>query len=328
MDVVANMRKTIIDCGGQVRFESKVTDIKMENNRITGVVVNENEVLETDIVVLAIGHSARDTFEMLLAHHIPMEAKAFAIGLRVEHKQSMINASQYGIENPEHLPPAPYKVTAKAQNGRGVYSFCMCPGGYVVNASSEAGRLAVNGMSYSKRDSENANSAIIVTVTPEDYCGIHYEDVSKYPPLSGIAFQRKLEEKAYLLADGKIPVQTYGDFKNHTTGSVSDIIPHVKGAFSYADVRSIMPVELNEAFIDGMEQFGKIIEGFASDNTLLEGIESRTSSPVRIHRDETFQSSVRGLYPCGEGAGYAGGITSAAMDGMKIAEEIAKKYMP
>lgn len=328
MHVVEHMRNTIIDCGGQVRFDSKVTDIKIENHCIKGVVINHNELLETDIVVLAIGHSARDTFEMLLAHQIPMEAKAFAIGLRVEHKQSMMNAAQYGIENPKHLPPAPYKVTAKAQNGRGVYSFCMCPGGYVVNASSEAGRLAINGMSYSKRNGENANSAIIVTVTPEDYCGIHYEDASQYPPLSGIAFQRKLEEKAFSLAGGKVPVQTYGDFKKHTIGSVSDIIPQIKGAYTYADVSSIMPAELNEAFIDGMEQFNKVIAGFASDNTLLEGIESRTSSPIRIHRGENFQSVICGLYPCGEGAGYAGGITSAAMDGMKIAEEIAKKYMP
>ena len=333
MYVVEHMRNTIIDYGGQVCFNSKVTDLKIENNHIKGVVINNNEILETDVVVLAIGHSARDTFEMLLSHNIPMEAKAFAVGLRVEHKQSMINASQYGVENPEHLPPAPYKVTAQAENGRGVYSFCMCPGGYVVNASSEDGRLAVNGMSYSGRDGENANSAIIVTVTPQDYCETQYDTVSQYPPLAGISFQRNLEEKAFALANGKVPVQRYGDFKFHVTGTAtaannSKLAPNIKGAYTFADVSSIMPEALNRAFIDGMEQFGHVIAGFSSDDTLLEGIESRTSSPVRIHRDEMMQSMIRGLYPCGEGAGYAGGITSAAMDGMKIAEEIAKKYMP
>lgn len=339
--VVENMRNTIIDYGGQVHFNSKVTDIivtdeSLDDNtissskadRICAVVVNETETIDCDTVVLAIGHSARDTFEMLMEHNIPMEAKAFAVGLRVEHKQSMINASQYGDAAPVHLPPAPYKLTAQTESGRGVYSFCMCPGGYVVNASSETGRLAVNGMSYSKRDSENANSAIIVTVTPEDYCGIHYDEPSMYPPLSGLAFQRRLEEKAFALADGKVPVQTYGDFKNNTEGSTGSVKPHIKGAYAYANVRSILPEELSLAFMEGMEQFEHKIHGFASDDTLLEGIESRTSSPVRIHRNETMQSVVKGLYPCGEGAGYAGGITSAAMDGMKIAEEIAKIYTP
>lgn len=328
LHVVETMRNTIIDCGGQVRFQSKATDLRIENGAVTGVVVNDEEFLPGEAVVLAIGHSARDTFEMLFSRQIPMEAKAFAVGLRVEHKQSMINAAQYGTAASVNLPPASYKLTAKAQNGRGVYSFCMCPGGYVVNASSERQRLAVNGMSYSKRDGENANSAIIVTVTPEDYCRESGGALPQYPPLSGIAFQRRLEEKAFSLADGKVPIQTYGDFKAHKTGSIGSITPNIKGAYAYADVRSILPEALNEALIDGMEQFAHKIKGFASDDTLLAGVESRTSSPVRICRDETMQSAVRGLYPCGEGAGYAGGITSAAMDGMKIAEEIAKIYAP
>lgn len=326
MKIVENMRNTIVDCGGQVRFSSKVTDLKIENGAVAGVIVNQEEFLPGETVVLAIGHSARDTFEMLLSHDTPMEAKAFAVGLRIEHKQSMINLSQYGEEMPRYLPPASYKLTAKAQNGRGVYSFCMCPGGYVVNASSEHNRLAVNGMSYSGRNGENANSAIIVTVTPEDYCKGQDIPSGKYPPLSGVDFQRRLEEKAFSLADGRVPIQTYGDFKMHKTGSKGAVIPSIKGMYAFADVRSIMPEELNEAFIDGIEQFGRTIKGFASEDALLSGIESRTSSPVRICRGDTMQSTIRGLYPCGEGAGYAGGIMSAAMDGMKIAEEIAKIY--
>ncbi len=329
--IVKNMRDAIIDYGGQVRFSSKVTDLAIENGRVLGVVINGGERLSSETVVLAIGHSARDTFSMLFSRQVPMEAKAFAVGLRVEHPQSVINVSQYGEASPKHLPPASYKLTAKAGNGRGVYSFCMCPGGYVVNASSEPGRLAVNGMSYSSRDGKNANSAIIVTVTPKDYGAGESLDAW---PLAGIAFQRKLEERAYALADGSVPVQAYGDFKAAVMGNAQaavscgfdGIAPNCKGRYAYADVASILPKALNEAIVDGMEQFGKKIAGFNDNAALLSGVESRTSSPVRICRDDTFQSAVRGLYPCGEGAGYAGGITSAAMDGMKIAEEIAKAY--
>ncbi len=330
--VVKKMRQEIIRLGGQVRFGFKVTGLRKENGRIVAVMINDVEQLSCDHVVLAIGHSARDTFEMLYQTGIPMEAKSFAVGLRVEHPQRMINESQYSLPDPGDLGAAPYKVAAQTSVGRGVYSFCMCPGGYVVNASSEPGRLAVNGMSYSGRDGENANSAVIVSVTPKDF-GVDH-------PLSGIAFQRKLEERAYQMGQGKIPVQRFGDFKKQVEGATVqeessvflqeepcitnwDIQPQHKGAYIYADVSKILPQECNKAFVEGMEQFGRMIPGFDREDALLSGVESRTSSPVRIHRDETLQSGIRGLYPCGEGAGYAGGITSAAMDGIRVAEAVA-----
>ena len=372
--VVKRMREEIIRLGGEVRFESRLTDIRMEAGRVTGVTVAGPEGsrhLACGQLVLAIGHSARDTFSMLEEREVPMEAKAFAVGLRVEHPQGMINRSQYGLEEPGDLGAAPYKVTAKARNGRGVYSFCMCPGGYVVNASSEEGRTAVNGMSYSGRNGKNANSAIIVTVAPEDFGSDH--------PLAGIAFQRRLEEKAYALGGGKIPVQRYGDFKRcveqercgirqnlsngqsvahcgdtvarreevlydealggkHRLSAVeiagsmesmdSGFGPQCKGMYTWADVSCILPKACNEAIVEGMEAFGRQIAGFDRPDACLSGVESRTSSPVRICRDESLQSKIRGLYPCGEGAGYAGGIVSAAMDGIRVAEAIAREYAP
>lgn len=261
-----------------------------------------------------------------------MEAKAFAVGFRVEHSQELINISQYGLKQPGELGAAPYKVTAKTSVGRGVYSFCMCPGGYVVNASSEEGRLAVNGMSYSKRDGQNANSAIIVAVTPEDFGSGH--------PLAGIEFQRRLEQKAFEAGRGKIPVQRYGDFKACVEGQAGQaaqkplerektsakLLPQCRGDYEWADLTGILPEECNQAFVEGMESFERQIQGFASPETILSGVESRTSSPVRIIRDDKLQATIRGVYPCGEGAGYAGGITSAAMDGIRVAEVIASDY--
>ncbi len=322
--VVRNMREKIIDWGGDVRFESEVTDLIIgQDGQISAVEVNSDKenLIHCSTVVLAIGHSARDTFYMLRDKKVDMKPKPFAVGFRVEHPQSLINLSQYGIAEPESLPPAPYKLTTPTESGRGVYSFCMCPGGYVVNASSEKGRLAVNGMSYSKRDGRNANSAIIITVDPKDFGG---EDV-----LSGVEFQRKLEEKAYEIGNGKIPVEYYGNFKNAVKGeeALTEIcknLPCMRGEYVFANVHDILPVELNESFIEGMEKFGKMIKGYNNDEVLVSGVESRTSSPVRINRGETGESlNIKGLYPCGEGAGYAGGIMSAAMDGMKIAEYVA-----
>lgn len=328
MDVVKNIRQAIVDNGGEVRFDTKVSDIVVSDDRIRAVITESGgEVLrlEAEAVVFAIGHSARDTFDMLYKRQIPMEAKSFAVGVRVEHPQKMIDVSQYG-EGEHKLPPASYKLTARTKEGRGVYSFCMCPGGYVVNASSEEGRLAVNGMSYSKRNGKNANSAIIVSVTPEDYESQH--------PLAGIAFQRRLEERAFALGQGKVPVEYYGNFKAHTkkeekTPAIEGgYPPQIKGQWKFAEVHDIMPESLNRAFVEGMEQFERIIPGYAQDSVLLSGVESRTSSPVRITRGGNGQSVISGLYPCGEGAGYAGGIMSAAMDGIKIAEHIAREYMP
>lgn len=318
--VVASMRDEIIKNDGSVIFGAKLTSIKKDNGRVKAVVINENEELETEQLVLAIGHSARDTFEYLQKINIPMEAKAFAVGLRVEHKQRLINEQMYGEEYADLLPAAPYKLTAKTGSGRGVYSFCMCPGGYVVNASSEEKRLAVNGMSYSGRTSPNANSAIIVQVTPEDFAG--------EGALAGMEFQRRLEEKAYSLCGGKVPVQYFGDYvKNQTSEDDGLFLPCIKGGYGFTNLRGLLPAECEAAFIEGMGQFDRAIEGFAGEKAILAGIESRTSSPIRISRNDTLQCPVlRGLYPCGEGAGYAGGITSAAMDGILVAERIAERY--
>lgn len=317
MNVVKNMRKTTQSNGGEVRFESKVTELCITDGKICGVVINKEQFLPAKSVILAIGHSARDTFEMLWEKQICMEAKSFAVGVRVEHPQKLINYAQYQMELPKTLPAASYKVTAQLSNGRGVYSFCMCPGGYVVNASSEEGRLAVNGMSYHSRAGENANSAIIVTVTPKDYGSDH--------PLAGMEFQRKLEEKAFRLAQGKIPVQRYEDFcKNRATDSFGTVHPSMKGNYAPANVREILPEIVAASIEEGIRCFDQKLQGFADPDALLSGVESRTSSPVRISRDpSTMEGSVKGLYPCGEGAGYAGGITSAAMDGIRMAEAVA-----
>ena len=357
--IVRKMRREIIRLGGEVRFSRCVTNIEVVDGKVAGVVVNDSEHISCGQVVLACGHSARDTFDMLHELNVPMAPKAFAVGFRVEHPQVMIKVSQYGMEEPGLLGAAPYKVTAKTSAGRGVYSFCMCPGGYVVNASSEEGRTAVNGMSYSGRSGRNANSAVIVSVTPEDF--------ETDGPLAGVEFQRILEEKAFYLGGGKIPVQRYGDFRRRVladnsgdteaelaisgektaNGGSKQAIgeekpvgggkqvnsgeppqPQCKGDFTWADLSGILPKACSEAFVEGMEVFGKQIKGFDRPDAILSGVESRTSSPVRICRDESLQSVIKGLYPCGEGAGYAGGITSAAMDGLRVAEAIASEYVP
>lgn len=323
--VVVNMRNDILKNGGEVRFGAKVTGLEIRDGALCGVVVNSSEVIPATQAVLAIGHSARDTFTYLNQIQIPMEAKAFAVGMRVEHPQRLINECMYGSEHGNLLPAAPYKLTAQTSTGRGVYSFCMCPGGYIVNASSESGRIAVNGMSYSDRDSGRANSAIIVQVTPKDY--------GADGPLAGVAFQRRLEEKAYELGTGKIPAQYYNDFTRNVSSAGRECVerggPCMKGAYVLTNLRGILPSECEKAFLEGMEQFDCTIPGFAGNEAILAGIESRTSSPVRINRTENLQCpTVRGLYPCGEGAGYAGGITSAAMDGILVAEQIARLFRP
>ncbi len=322
--VVKNMREYIISHGGEVRFHSQVTDLLIaeeEGNRRLSALRVDKEFLNTDLAVLAIGHSARDTFAMLCNHKIPMEAKSFAVGVRMEHSQEMIDLAQYGTKTGPDLPAASYKLTAQLADGRGVYTFCMCPGGYVVNASSEQGRLAVNGMSYHARDGRNANSAVVVTVTPKDY-GLDTED-----PLSGMEFQRRLEEAAYRAGSGQIPVQLFGDFcANRSSSGPGTISPQMKGGYAWGNVRTIFPEELGNALEEGICSFGQRLKGYDLPDAVVSGVESRTSSPVRILRDSSFQSEVAGLYPCGEGAGYAGGITSAAMDGLKVAEAIAAKY--
>ena len=337
IQVVRSLREEIQDLGGEFRFYTKMTGILTREEGESGRHVQavemeavnkpgEKEILKTDLLILAIGHSARDTFAMLASQKFPMEAKSFAVGVRVQHPQAMIDASQYGEcakpETVRALPAAAYKLTANLDNGRGGYTFCMCPGGYVVNASSEPGRLAVNGMSYSGRSGENANSAVIVTVHPEDYPG--------EGPLAGVAFQRALEEAAWKAGEGRIPVQRFQDYcRNQPSKGPGEICPQMKGDYAWTNIRPIFPAVIGDSIEEAMVSFDRKIPGFARADVVLAGVESRTSSPVRILRDKVLlESAVGGVYPCGEGAGYAGGITSAAMDGLKVAAAIGQSYEP
>lgn len=322
--VIRGIRERIIKCGGEVRFQTRVERLVIEAGRVKGVVTASGEEINGP-VILATGHSARDVYRRLEEDKIKIEPKGIAVGVRVEHPQELIDRMQYHSPKGrgKFLPPAEYSMLTRV-GGRGVYSFCMCPGGYVVNASSEPGRIAVNGMSYSDRGSSHANSAVIVQVTPEDY--------GTDGPLAGIVFQRRLEEEAFSIGNGRVPVQYYGDYKrsrrSEDPGASDSLRPNMKGAYVFSDLRGLLPHACEQAFIEGMEQFDRVIRGFAGDQALLSGIESRTSSPVRICRDDALQCpSVRGLYPCGEGAGYAGGITSAAMDGIRVAEQIAGQFL-
>jgi len=301
--------------------------------KVTGVVLADGTKLDCDSLVLALGHSARDTFEKLKSKGVYMEQKPFAIGVRVQHPRDYIDTQQYG-DFAKFLPAADYKLTLTREGKRSVYSFCMCPGGYVVNASSELGRLAVNGMSYSGRDGKSSNAAIVVSVSPDDYPG---DD-----PLAGMYLQRKLEEDAYNANNGKIPVQSLKDFAEKSfincdeyidtvcsKGSFfEDNMPDCKGLWEYGDINTFLPEYITKSLLEAFPEFGKSIKGYNAKNTLLLGLESRTSSPVRISRGEDLQSvNVSGLYPCGEGAGYAGGITSAAMDGLKVADRIISDHI-
>lgn len=319
LKVVRNMRISMENSGAEFRFESCMTDYRTSDGKVSEIEINHGDWVPVSVLVLAIGHSARDTFRMLNAKgELRMEAKAFAVGFRVEHPQDSINLIQYGEKYASVLPSAPYKVTANTANKRGVYSFCMCPGGYVVNASSEEKKLAVNGMSYSGRNGKNANSAIIVSVTPDDFEGSD--------ALAGVRFQEKLEEKAYAIGNGRIPQQLFGDFcRDQASVSYGAFESDTKGAHILCNMRGLLPQEVETSFIEGMHRFSKTIKGFDREDAILSGVESRTSSPVRISRGESFMASVGGIYPCGEGAGYAGGIMSAAMDGLKVAEAIIQQ---
>lgn len=340
--VIPAIRERIIAAGGEVRFEAQVTDLKIREGAVRAVILQDGGLLETDTVVLAPGHSARDTIRALYERGIPMQQKDFAVGLRVSHPQRLIDRSQYGVCEKEEmerlgLSAASYKLTARASSGRGVYSFCMCPGGYIVDASSEAGRIAVNGMSEHARNSGRANSAIVCTVGAEEFGGSH--------PLQGMLFQQKLEEKAFRLGKGSVPVQRYQALRDRflqteKSGEGTDRAPSdgaadeylktqdlcIRGRWREADLSDLLPRDLTRDFIEGMEYFDRKIEGFAGPEAFCAGLETRTSSPVRIPRGEDLQAEIRGLYPCGEGAGYAGGIMSAAMDGIRVAEAIRKRF--
>ena len=336
-EIVKNIRKHILELGGEIKFSTQVTDIIFDKGKaVKGVLLSDGSFIEGDKIVFAIGHSARDTFEMLEKKGIAMEQKPFAMGVRVQHPRDYIDSLQYGKFH-EFLPAADYKLTYTKPGERSVYSFCMCPGGYVVNASSEQGRLAVNGMSYSGRDSAASNSAIVVQINTADFPG---EDV-----LAGVRLQRKLEEEAFMACNGKIPVQYLKDFETIFRIKSSDVYrsfgnsetlpfsssqeffkennPECKGLWQFGDLNTFLPDYIGASMLKAFPYFGNHMKGFNSGNTLLLGLESRTSSPVRIVRGEDLQSiNTAGLYPCGEGAGYAGGITSAAMDGLKVADKI------
>ena len=319
-DMVRHIREEILSLGGEVRFGSRLEELVMENGALKGARLADGSLVPAEALFLCIGHSARDTFEMLKKAGIPMQAKAFAMGVRVEHLQAWINEARYH-EYADKLGPADYKVTHTASNGRGIYSFCMCPGGVVAASASEEGCLVTNGMSYYARDGVNANSALIVTVTPEDY--VSYA-LGENDVLAGMRFQRDLEEKAFVLGGRNYhaPVQRVEDFHLRRASTGFGVVePTFTGGVNPADLWEILPPYMSEALDEGLRAFDHKIHGFDHPDALLTGIESRTSSPVRILRDEASgQSVVRGLYPVGEGAGYAGGIMSAAIDGLRAAE--------
>lgn len=317
--VVKNIRQEIITLGGEVLFNTKLENINFENGKIKSVTANGNEI-KCDTVVLATGHSARDVFSMLKDQNIEMIRKPFSVGVRIEHLQEDINKALYGeYYNHPALSAADYKLFAHLPNGRGVYTFCMCPGGEVINSSSENSSLTVNGMSNSRRDGVNANSAVLVGVEPEDFEG---DDV-----LAGIDFQRKIENKAYEILGGKVPVTTVGQFCYGKEFEITRVKPTVKPQYDFADFSEIFPRFVIESLKDGILEFDKKIKGFACVSAVLTAPETRSSSPVRIVRDDSFRSvSLEGLYPAGEGAGYAGGIMSAAVDGMRVAEQIIKRF--
>jgi uncharacterized protein len=335
--VVKNIRNQIIKLGGDVMFSTNMEDINITDKKVTSIKANREE-FPCEALILAIGHSSRDSYELLYKKGIQLSPKPFAIGVRIEHKQSMIDEGQYGksAKHPK-LRAANYRLTYNSEKlNRSIYSFCMCPGGEVVAAASETGRLVTNGMSYYKRDKDNANSALAVTVGPKDFLS--------NSPLSGMEFQRYYEELAYQLANGALskqsgngsthayyaPVQLVGDFlKDRVSSKIGSITPSYLPGYEFKDLRQCLPAYITDMLKEGLINFDNKIKGFASDDAVLTGIETRTSAPLRIDRSDNFQSvNIAGLYPTGEGAGYAGGIISAAVDGLKTAEAIMKEYAP
>lgn len=316
--IIKNMRNEIIGLGGEVRFGCRLEDIYVHDNKIVGIKTSKGDI-DTDKVILAIGHSARDTVKMLHSHKILMERKSFSVGVRIEHPQKLINESLYHSYAKE-LPAADYKTAVHLKDGRGVYTFCMCPGGSVVAAASEENSVVTNGMSSFARDGENANSALLVSVLPTDFEG---DDV-----LSGIEFQRKLEKSAFYMGGGNYfaPVQTSADFlKGQKSVSLGNVNPTYPIGVTCSNLKQLFPEFITNALQEAIPLMDRKIKGFALPDAVLTAVESRSSSPVRIVRGEDFEASVKGLYPCGEGAGYAGGIMSAAVDGIRVAEHLLGK---
>jgi len=321
--MVEVMRAAIIELGGEVCFQSRVTDIDIEQGQVRGITLASGEHIATQHVVLAIGHSARDTFEMLHKRDVYLEAKPFSVGFRIEHPQSLIDRARFGRNaGTPLLGAADYKLVHHASNGRSVYSFCMCPGGTVVAATSEVGRVVTNGMSQYSRNERNANSGIVVGITPEDFPG---------GPLAGIEFQRQWESRAFELGGSNYnaPAQLVGDFiAQRPSSQLGEVVPSYTPGVTLGDLSSALPEYVITAVREALPAFEKTIKGFAMKDAVLTGVETRTSSPVRIKRDASFQSmNTKGLYPAGEGAGYAGGIMSAAIDGIEVAEALAKSMV-
>lgn len=318
INVVQNIRKTVIANGGEVRFNSKLTRLLLEGNRLCGIEVEaegERYTLDCESLILAIGHSSRDTFEMLNELGVPMEPKDFSMGVRIEHRQSDINIAQRGADISE-LPAADYSLNVHLPDGTSAYTFCMCPGGEVIAAASEEGGVCTNGMSRSRRDGENANAALLVT--------LHREDFPYAGTLGGMYWQRELERKAFSVGgDYKAPAQTVGDFLQHRpTAQQGSVTPSYRPGVHYCDLHDVLPERITSVMENALPELGKKLHGFDNPEAVMTAPETRSSSPVRILRNENRMSEVRGLYPCGEGAGYAGGITSAAVDGMKCAESV------
>lgn len=321
---VAGLRQKIIALGGEFRFGTLAEDIETEDGVLKAVLLRsrgETESVPCGGAIFAVGHSARDTFFMLHGHGLAMEKKPFAMGVRIEHKREKIDRSLYGrFAGEERLGAADYKLSCKTADGTGVYTFCMCPGGYVIPASSEEGGLAVNGMSEFARDAENSNSALLVGISPAEMGGDS--------PLAGIALQREWERRAFLAGGGyKAPVQLVGDYlAGRTSVSLGDVMPSCRPGFRFAMLDECLPAFMAKAIREALPILERSVEGFAAYDAVLTGIESRSSSPVRILRGESGESSVKGLFPCGEGAGYAGGIMSSAVDGIRCAEKLMRLY--
>ncbi len=325
-NVVKNIRQRIIDFGGEVRFGSKVTDIFVKDGKITGVEINKSEKLKTQVVILAIGHSARDTYEMLNLREVSIRQKPFSIGVRIEHPQALVNKSQYKKHH-EHprLGAADYRLTYQSKNGRAVYTFCMCPGGTVVAAASEYNTVVTNGMSEYARDKENANSALLVQINTEDFGSDH--------PLAGVEFQRKWEKAAFHLGEENYsaPIQLVKDFlSDRKSTKLGDVKPTYLPKIKLTDLSKCLPNYVVESMKEAIIEMDKKLKGFALPDAIMTGVETRSSAPIRIEREtETMESiNVLGLYPIGEGAGFAGGIISAAIDGIKASEKIISKYKP
>ena len=319
VNVIKNIRNEIIRLGGEVRFSTKLTDINVKNGTVQSVCTTSGEI-RTNLVVMATGHSARDTFFMLREKALVMEAKPFSVGMRIESLQSEINKGLYhSLAGHKSLPKGEYQLSHNTK-GRGVYTFCMCPGGSVVAAASEENTVVVNGMSMHARDGKNANSAVVVSVTPQDFCG----DFVK-----AIEFQRQLEKKAFEMGGRsyKAPAQTVNNFLQNKAGlNLGRVNPTYPLGVTECNMADLFPDEITKELRNALPAMNRKLNGFAADDSVITGVETRTSSPVRILRDESYQSNVKGLYPCGEGAGYAGGIMSAAVDGVRVAQQICSEY--